>query len=61
MSQNSDRHKPTVGVEMKTHQINPLGKAGKIAGRAGEGTLQKDLGRVDQPLEGHLIEGAKTP
>lgn len=50
-----------VGEEMETHHMNPLGKAGKTAGRSEEGTLQKDLGRVDQHLEGHLIEAAKTP
>ncbi|NXC56303.1 CENPJ protein, partial [Aleadryas rufinucha] len=50
-----------VGEEMETHHMDPLGQAGKTAGRAVEGTLQKDLGGVDQPLNGHLIEGAKTP
>ncbi|NXB37378.1 CENPJ protein, partial [Eulacestoma nigropectus] len=50
-----------VGEEIGTHYMDPLGKAGKTAGRAVEGTLQKDLCRVDQPLKGHLIEGAKTP
>ncbi|NXA58436.1 CENPJ protein, partial [Mohoua ochrocephala] len=50
-----------VGEEMETHHMDPLGQTGKTAGRAVEGTLQKDLGRIDQPLKGHLIEGAKTP
>ncbi|NXU40725.1 CENPJ protein, partial [Drymodes brunneopygia] len=50
-----------VGEEMETHHMDPLGQAGKTAGRALEGTLQNDLGRVDQPLKGHVIEGAKTP
>ncbi|NXC06517.1 CENPJ protein, partial [Orthonyx spaldingii] len=50
-----------VGEEIETHHMDPLGQAGKTAGRAVEGTLQKDLSRVDQPLKGHLIEGAKTP
>ncbi|NXB26434.1 CENPJ protein, partial [Rhagologus leucostigma] len=50
-----------VGTEMETHHMDPLGQARKTAGRAVEGTLQKDLGRVDQPLKGHLVEGAKTP
>ncbi|NXA90725.1 CENPJ protein, partial [Melanocharis versteri] len=50
-----------VGEEMETNHRDPLGKAGKTAGRAVGGTLQKDLGRVDQPLKGHLIEGTKTP
>ncbi|NWI81526.1 CENPJ protein, partial [Dryoscopus gambensis] len=50
-----------VGTEMENPHMDPLGQAGKTAGRSVEGTLQKDLGRVDQPLKGHLIEGAKTP
>ncbi|NWV98236.1 CENPJ protein, partial [Machaerirhynchus nigripectus] len=50
-----------VGTEMETHHMDPLRHTGKTAGRAVEGTLPKDLGRVDQPLKGHLIEGAKTP
>ncbi|NWW19684.1 CENPJ protein, partial [Falcunculus frontatus] len=50
-----------VGEEMETHHMDPLRQAGKTAGRAVEGTLQKDLGRVDQPLKGYLIEGTKTP
>lgn len=41
--------------------MNARGKTDKTAGRAVEGTLQKDLGRMDQLLKGHLIEGAKTP
>ncbi|NXH80919.1 CENPJ protein, partial [Edolisoma coerulescens] len=49
------------GEELETHHIDPLGQAGKTGGKAVEGTLQKDLGRVDQPLQGHLTEGAKTP
>ncbi|NWW11513.1 CENPJ protein, partial [Oreocharis arfaki] len=50
-----------VGEEMETHHMDPLGQVGKTARRAVEGTLQNDLSRVDQPLKGHLIEGAKTP
>ncbi|NXY02507.1 CENPJ protein, partial [Pteruthius melanotis] len=50
-----------VEEEMETHHMNPLGQVGKTAGRAVEGTLQKGLGRVDQPLKCYLIEGAKTP
>lgn len=50
-----------VGQEMEIHRMDPLGQAGKTAGRAVESSLQKDLGRVDQPLKGHLIEGAKVP
>ncbi|NXB05866.1 CENPJ protein, partial [Cnemophilus loriae] len=50
-----------VGEEMETHHMDPLGQAGKTAGKAVEGTLQKDLGRVDQPLKSHLTDGAKTP
>ncbi|NWV38917.1 CENPJ protein, partial [Grantiella picta] len=49
------------GQEMDSHHRDPLGQAGRTDGRAVEGTLQKDLGRVDQPLKGHLIEGAKPP
>ncbi|XP_035745524.1 centromere protein J-like [Egretta garzetta] len=50
-----------VGEERETHCMDTLGQAGRSDGRPVEGTLQKDLGRVDQPLEGHLTEGAKTP
>ncbi|NWT89402.1 CENPJ protein, partial [Lanius ludovicianus] len=50
-----------VGEEMETHHMDPLEQGSKTAGRAVEGTLHKDLGRVEQPLKGHLIEGAKTP
>ncbi|KAM4785523.1 uncharacterized protein ACIQIH_004420 [Cyanocitta cristata] len=50
-----------VGEELETYHMDPLEQVGKTAGRAVEGTLQKDLGRVDQPLKEHLIEGAKTP
>ncbi|NXH29614.1 CENPJ protein, partial [Myiagra hebetior] len=50
-----------VGEEMETHHMDPLEQVGKTAGRAVEGILQKDQGRVDQTLKGHLIEGAKTP
>ncbi|NWU19272.1 CENPJ protein, partial [Dyaphorophyia castanea] len=49
------------GKEMETHHMDPLGHVGKTAGRSVEGTLQKDLSRVDQPLKGHLIDGAKSP
>ncbi|NWV55536.1 CENPJ protein, partial [Daphoenositta chrysoptera] len=49
------------GEEVETYHMDPVGQVGKTAGRAVEGTLQKDLGRVDQPLKGHLTEGAKTP
>ncbi|NXW03888.1 CENPJ protein, partial [Fregetta grallaria] len=50
-----------VGDERETHHMDSLGKAGRTDGRPMESTLQKDLGRVDQPLKGHLREGAKTP
>ncbi|NXS89442.1 CENPJ protein, partial [Erpornis zantholeuca] len=50
-----------VGEEMETHHMDPLGQGGKSAGRAVEGTLQKDLGRVDQPLKCHLREEEKNP
>ncbi|NXV14591.1 CENPJ protein, partial [Cepphus grylle] len=49
-----------VDEEMKTHHMDSLGQAGRTDGPV-EGTLQKDLGRVDHPLKGHLTEGAKTP
>lgn len=56
------------GEEMESHHMDPLEQVGKTAGRAVEALpvdsfcpLQKDLGRVDQPLKCHLIEGAKTP
>ncbi|KAK4824053.1 hypothetical protein QYF61_009644 [Mycteria americana] len=50
-----------VGEERKTHHMDSLGQAGRTDGIPVEGTLQKDLGRVDQPLKAHLTEGAKTP
>ncbi|NXE36655.1 CENPJ protein, partial [Ptilorrhoa leucosticta] len=50
-----------VGEETESHHTDPPGQVGKTAGRAVESTLQKDLGSVDQPLKGYLIEGAKTP
>ncbi|NXV27194.1 CENPJ protein, partial [Rissa tridactyla] len=49
-----------VDEERETHHMDPLGQAGRTDGPV-EGTLQKDLGRVDHPLKGHLTEGAKTP
>ncbi|NXE77992.1 CENPJ protein, partial [Cochlearius cochlearius] len=52
---------PQVGEERETHHMDTLGQAGSTDGRPVEGTLQKDLGRVDQPLKGHLTEGAKNP
>ncbi|NWQ85222.1 CENPJ protein, partial [Burhinus bistriatus] len=50
-----------LGEEKETHHMDSLGQAGRTDGRPVEGTLQKDLGRVDQPLKNHLTEGAKTP
>ncbi|NXE87493.1 CENPJ protein, partial [Menura novaehollandiae] len=50
-----------VGKERETRDMDSLGQAGGTDGRAVEGALQKDLGRVDQPLKDHLIEGAKAP
>ncbi|NXJ41820.1 CENPJ protein, partial [Ciconia maguari] len=50
-----------VGEERETHHMDSLGQAGRTDGIPVEGTVQKDLGRVDQPLKGHLTEGAKTP
>ncbi|XP_054676190.1 uncharacterized protein LOC129204357 isoform X2 [Grus americana] len=50
-----------VDEEREIHHMDSLGQAGRTDGRPVEGTLQKDLGRVDQPLKGHLTEGAKTP
>ncbi|NXO59748.1 CENPJ protein, partial [Aramus guarauna] len=50
-----------VDEEREIHPVDALGQAGRTDGRPVEGTLQKDLGRVDQPLKGHLTEGAKTP
>ncbi|NXH76900.1 CENPJ protein, partial [Hydrobates tethys] len=50
-----------VGDERETHHTDSLGQAGRTDGRPVEGTLQKDLHRVDQPLKGYLREGAKTP
>ncbi|NXN63746.1 CENPJ protein, partial [Himantopus himantopus] len=50
-----------VGEERETHRMDSPGQAGRTDGRPVEGTLQKDLGRVDQPLKDHLTEGAKNP
>ncbi|NXU23755.1 CENPJ protein, partial [Thalassarche chlororhynchos] len=50
-----------VGEERETHHMDSLGQAGRTDGRPVEGTLQTDLGRVDQPLKGHFTEGAKAP
>ncbi|NXL00995.1 CENPJ protein, partial [Mesembrinibis cayennensis] len=50
-----------VGAERETHHMDSLGQADRTDGRPVEGILQKDLGRVDQPLKGHLTEGSKTP
>lgn len=50
-----------VGEERETHHTDSLGRAGRTDGRPVEGILQKDLGRVDQPLKGHLTAGAKSP
>ncbi|PKU41537.1 centromere protein j-like [Limosa lapponica baueri] len=50
-----------VGEEREAHHTDSVGKAGRTDERLVEGTLQKDLGRVDQPLKSHLIEGAKNP
>ncbi|KAJ7411562.1 centromere protein J-like protein [Willisornis vidua] len=49
-----------VGEERETHHKDSLGKGDRTDGRPLEGTLTKDLGRVDQPLKGHLIAGPKT-
>ncbi|NXI69978.1 CENPJ protein, partial [Anseranas semipalmata] len=49
------------GEESETNCMDSLGQAGRTDGRPVEGTLQKDLGRMDQPLKGDLIDGAKTP
>ncbi|NXP13675.1 CENPJ protein, partial [Thinocorus orbignyianus] len=49
-----------VGEEKETHHMDSLEKAGRTVGRLVEGTMQKDLGRVDQPLKDHLTEGAKN-
>ncbi|NWW90958.1 CENPJ protein, partial [Rhynochetos jubatus] len=49
------------GEKRETHHMDSLGQAGKTDGRPAEGSLQKDLGRADQLLKGHLTEGANTP
>lgn len=49
------------GEERETHHMDSPGQAGRTDGRPVEGTLQKDLGRVDQPLKDHLTEGPKNP
>ncbi|NXJ59464.1 CENPJ protein, partial [Rostratula benghalensis] len=50
-----------VGEKKETQHMYSLGKAHRTDGRLVEATLQKDLGRVDQPLRCHLTEGAKNP
>ncbi|NWS12234.1 CENPJ protein, partial [Pachyramphus minor] len=50
-----------VGEKRETHHMDSLGQAGRTDGKPLESTLTKDLGRVDQPVKGHLIAGAKTP
>ncbi|NXX59311.1 CENPJ protein, partial [Scopus umbretta] len=50
-----------VGEERETHHMDSLGQAGRTDGKPVEGTLKKDLGRVDKLLKTHLTEGAKTP
>ncbi|NWR69865.1 CENPJ protein, partial [Centropus unirufus] len=50
-----------VGEGRETHHLDSLGEAGRDDGRPVEGALQQDLGRLDQPLKGHLTEGAAPP
>ncbi|XP_042652057.1 uncharacterized protein LOC116962626 [Tyto alba] len=50
-----------IGEERETRYMSSLGQAGRTDGRSVESTMQKDLGRVDQPLKGHFTEGAKAP
>ncbi|NWH58815.1 CENPJ protein, partial [Geococcyx californianus] len=50
-----------VDEEKGTHYIDSVGQAGRANGRPVEGTLQKDLRGADEPLKGHLTEGAKIP
>ncbi|NXM31202.1 CENPJ protein, partial [Oxyruncus cristatus] len=52
---------PQLDEERETHDMDSPGQAGRTDGRPLESTLMKDLGRVDQPVKGHLIAGAKTP
>ncbi|NXL38842.1 CENPJ protein, partial [Glaucidium brasilianum] len=47
--------------ERETHHMDSPGQGGSTGGRPVEGSWQKDLGRVEQPLKGHLIQRAKTP
>ncbi|XP_026701691.1 T-complex protein 10A homolog [Athene cunicularia] len=47
--------------ERETHHMDSPGQGGRTGGRPVEGTPQKDLGRVEQPLKGHLIQRAKSP
>lgn len=50
-----------VGEERKTCHRDSLGQTGRSDARPVETILQKDLGRVDQPLKGYLTDRAKTP
>ncbi|NWR58580.1 CENPJ protein, partial [Bucorvus abyssinicus] len=49
-----------VGEERQTRHRDSLGQAGRTDARPVESTLQKDLGRVDQPLKGHLTDRSKN-
>ncbi|NXU75191.1 CENPJ protein, partial [Oreotrochilus melanogaster] len=49
-----------VGEERKTHQMDSVGQGGRTGERPVEGSLQKDLDKMDHPLEGHLTEGVKN-
>ncbi|XP_013801573.1 centromere protein J-like [Apteryx mantelli] len=50
-----------VSEESVTHHTDPLEEANKTEGRPMEGTVQKDVGIVDQPLTGDLTNRAETP
>ncbi|NWS95681.1 CENPJ protein, partial [Mionectes macconnelli] len=50
-----------VSEEKESHHMDSLGQVGRTDGRPLESALTKGVGRVDQPVKGHLIAGAKTP
>ncbi|NXT29510.1 CENPJ protein, partial [Syrrhaptes paradoxus] len=50
-----------IGEKRETHHMDSLGQASTTDGRPVEGTLQKDPGRMDWSLKGHLTGGENPP
>ncbi|KAM9382883.1 centrosomal P4.1-associated protein-like [Phaethornis superciliosus] len=49
-----------VGEEIKTHHMDSVGQAGRTDEKPVEGSLRKDMDKVDHPPEGHLTKGVKN-